>query len=169
MPANYFNTHSTYVGDVFQMKVSYYDKSGCTEIDVTLIDEVDAAWLEENNIKVSMERLSDGMIVVYGCPRSDPTEESEVLVFAADGKTCKETMRDLTIQCKAAFGWGDECTWYPSSKTPKNETFLVFSEMESGTIRYGKYSDGVFTGEGVSLPIDNVYAWMYIPKLPQLS
>ena len=61
-------------------------------------------YFKTNNIKVSLEELNPVGIIVYGCPYTDTSEESEVVVFAG-GRDCMETMDELMIECIAAkFG-----------------------------------------------------------------
>jgi hypothetical protein len=49
-----------------------------------------------------MEELN-GEIIVYGCPYSDVSEESEVIVFAKN-RPCEETLSELVSECKKHFG-----------------------------------------------------------------
>lgn len=73
------------------------------EVNVRNVSEEDAEYFKENNIKVSMETLTTGDIVVYGCPYSDKSEESEVMVFAGN-KSAVETFSILAQSCKEKFG-----------------------------------------------------------------
>ncbi len=82
--------------------VHYYNRNGEQLLDITKILPEDAKFFQENNIKVSMEELN-GEIIVYGCPYSDTSDESEVIVFAG-GNTCEYTMSELVSECKAKFG-----------------------------------------------------------------
>ena len=49
-----------------------------------------------------MEELN-GEIIVYGCPYSDESEESEVIVFA-ENRPCEDTLHELMELCKEHFG-----------------------------------------------------------------
>jgi hypothetical protein len=80
----------------------YFNHTGEHILDITKILPEDADYFEQNNIKVSMEELR-GEIIVYGCPYSDESEESEVIVFA-EGRSCEETMAELAKTCKEHFG-----------------------------------------------------------------
>ena len=84
----------------------YVDEwSGGSDMSVNMkcIDTEDASYFTNNNIKVSMEELNTGQIVVYACPYSDESEESELIVFA-NGRTCEETLHELALFCKERFG-----------------------------------------------------------------
>jgi hypothetical protein len=82
--------------------IHYYNRNGEQLLDISNILPEDVQYFRNNGIKVSMEELN-GMIIAYGCPYSDETEESEVIVFA-DTKTCEETMSELAERCKEEFG-----------------------------------------------------------------
>ena len=82
--------------------VHYHNHKGEKLLDIANILSEDAEYFQDSNIKVSMEELA-GEIIVYGCPYSDESEESEVIVFAKT-KTCEETMRELANECKQKFG-----------------------------------------------------------------
>lgn len=82
--------------------VHYYNRNGEKLLDMANIRQEDANYLLNNNIKVSMEELN-GEIIVYGCPYSDTSEESEVVVFAGSND-CVTTMSKLVEKCKQNFG-----------------------------------------------------------------
>ena len=82
--------------------VHYYNQNGERLLDITNIRPEDAKFLQDNDIKVSMEELN-GEIIVYGCPYSDTSEESEVIVFAGNNN-CENTMSELVAKCKEHFG-----------------------------------------------------------------
>lgn len=83
------------------MRVYYY-RDGQHIIDCVNVRPEDVAYFESNDIKVSMEELNNEFIV-YGCPFSDDSEESEVIVFA-NGRSCEDTMAELAVECRASFG-----------------------------------------------------------------
>jgi len=70
-------------------------------IGMTEIDEEDIAFFLDNDIIVSMEEIETGF-VVYGCPSSDLSEESEVIVFAK-ARGCRETMKALREECEKRY------------------------------------------------------------------
>ena len=72
------------------------------EIEMSKIDKEDIYFFQKHDIMVSMEELTIGDIVVYGCPRDDLSEESEVMVFAGK-RDCRETMKALRQECEKAF------------------------------------------------------------------
>lgn len=72
------------------------------EIAVRHIEANDADYFRKNNIKVSMEELK-GEFIVYACPYSDESEESEILVLA-DGRDCVNVLRELAEQSIVKFG-----------------------------------------------------------------
>jgi hypothetical protein len=82
--------------------VHYYNQNGEQLLNITNIRTEDAQFFQDNGIKVSMEELN-GEIIVYGCPYSDTSEESEVIVFAG-GNSCEYTMSELVSKCKEHFG-----------------------------------------------------------------
>ena len=51
---------------------------------------------------MTLEELATGDVVVYACPRSDLSEESEVMVFAGK-RNCQETMKALREECEKEF------------------------------------------------------------------
>lgn len=83
-------------------KVHYYNQNGEQLLDIANIHPEDSKFFQDNHIKVSMEELN-GEIIVYGCPYSDTSEESEVIVFASSN-SCEHTMSELAAECKAHFG-----------------------------------------------------------------
>ncbi len=85
------------------IKAHYFNQNGETIIDLTKIDDCDAEYFKSNNIKVSLEELNNN-IVVYGCPYSDDSEESEVLVIAYNNEPCEQVMAQLVNECMQAFG-----------------------------------------------------------------
>lgn len=86
------------------LAVRYYSSpNGCMRvIEMSNIDQEEIDFFTENDIVVSIEELSTGDIVVYGCPRSDESEESEVMVFAGK-RNCQDTMKALRGVCVKAF------------------------------------------------------------------
>jgi len=71
------------------------------EIEMYNIDAEDVDFFEKNDIVVSIEEVGNS-IIVYGCPRSDESEESEVIVFAGS-RSCEETMKALRQACEKVF------------------------------------------------------------------
>lgn len=86
------------------LAVRYYSlPNGCMRvIEMSNIDQEEIDFFTENDIVVSIEELSTGDIVVYGCPRSDESEESEVMVFAGK-RNCQDTMKALRGVCVKGF------------------------------------------------------------------
>lgn len=80
------------------LTVHYFNRNGVQLIDCTKVYNADKEFFQNNNIKVSMEELN-GEIIVYGCPYSDKSEESEVIVFA-NKRSCEDTLRELAESCK---------------------------------------------------------------------
>lgn len=70
-------------------------------IDIKNIRDSDAEYFVSNDIKVSMEDLN-GEFIVYACPYSNESEESEVIVFA-NGRSCEDVMTELANEAKNAF------------------------------------------------------------------
>lgn len=79
------------------LNVHCYDTNGETILTMQTIEDEIANFFKQNDIKVSMENLN-GQFIVYGCPYSDTSEESEVIVFAGT-KSCKDTLAELAKQC----------------------------------------------------------------------
>ena len=84
------------------LTVHYFNHNGEHIIDCVNVFDFDKKFFREQDIKVSMEELN-GEIIVYGCPYSDETEESEVIVFA-NGKSCQDALKELAELCKEHFG-----------------------------------------------------------------
>ena len=91
------------------LSVHYYNRNGEQLIGCTKIRDADKEFFRNNDIKVSMEELN-GEIIVYGCPYSDKSEESEVIVFAR-GKSCEDTLSELAEACRKNFGVENERTY----------------------------------------------------------
>jgi len=72
------------------------------ETHITNVYPDDCEYFVKNDIVVSMESLG-GDIVMYGCPKSDITEESEVIVIANE-RSCEEALKLLAEKCKRDFG-----------------------------------------------------------------
>lgn len=87
--------------------VLFYNRNGSKLMTITEINEEDAKYFQDNNIIVSMEDVN-GTIVIYGCPEEDETEESEVIVLANRGQSCKDAMSELVELCKKKFGEKEE-------------------------------------------------------------
>lgn len=83
------------------LTVHYYNQNGEQLLDITNIRPEDAKFFQDNHIKVSMEELN-GEMILYGCPYSDTSEESEVIVFAGNNN-CENTMSELVAECKKHF------------------------------------------------------------------
>ena len=62
------------------------------------VAEEDAKFFVQNNILISIEELA-GDIIVYGCPRADELEESELIVFA-NGRPSIEVLAELAEECR---------------------------------------------------------------------
>lgn len=86
------------------LTVRYYARPNgrMSELDMTNIYPEDVRFFVEMDIQVSIEELSTGQFVVYACPRSDLSEESEVMVFAGK-RNCQETMKALREECEKEF------------------------------------------------------------------
>lgn len=86
------------------LTVRYYARPNgrMREIEMSNIDQSEIQFFVENNIQVSVEELTTGDIVVYGCPRDDQSEESEVMVLAGK-RSCQETMKALREKCEKVF------------------------------------------------------------------
>lgn len=86
------------------LTVRYYARPNgrMKEIEMRNIDPAEIRFFVEMDIQVSIEELTTGDIVVYGCPRSDESEESEVRVFAGK-RSCQETMKALREVCEKEF------------------------------------------------------------------
>jgi coenzyme F420-reducing hydrogenase gamma subunit len=94
------------IEDMFEdtLTVRYYARphGRIREIEMSNIDQSEIRFFIEMDIQVSIEELSTGDIIVYGCPRHDESEESEVMVFAGK-KNCQDTMKALREECERAF------------------------------------------------------------------
>ena len=86
------------------LAVRYYARPNgrVSEIEMRNIDQSEIRFFNEMDIQVSIEELTTGDIVVYGCPRDDVSEEKEVVVFAGK-KDCRETMKALREECEKVF------------------------------------------------------------------
>jgi hypothetical protein len=81
----------------------YHTPSGRQElIACTSVNPEDHDYFLNNDIKVSMEE-QNGSIIVYGCPESDESEESEVLIIK-QGRPMIEILAELAKECKQVFG-----------------------------------------------------------------
>lgn len=63
----------------------------------------DLKYFQDNEIVVSMEELGENNYILYGCPSSDLSEESEMIVFS-NGRSCEATLEDLVFECTEEFG-----------------------------------------------------------------
>ena len=86
------------------LTVCYYARPNgrMREIEMSNIYQEEINFFTENDIMVSLEELTIGDVVAYACPRSDLSEESEVMVFAGK-RNCQETMKALREECVKAF------------------------------------------------------------------
>jgi hypothetical protein len=86
------------------LTVRYYARPNgrMREIEMSNIYQEDIDFFTKNDIMVSLEELTTGDIVAYACPRSDVSEESEVMVFAGK-RNCQETMKALREECEKEF------------------------------------------------------------------
>ena len=86
------------------LTVRYYalPNGRMSEIEMSNIDKKDINFFEKRDIMVSIEELTTGDIVVYGCPRDDLSEEGEVMVFSGK-RDCRETMKALRKECEKEF------------------------------------------------------------------
>lgn len=107
--------------------VHYYNQTGEHLLDIRNILPDQAEFFRKNDIKVSMEEIN-GAIIVYGCPYSDKTEESEVIVFA-NGMTCEQTMTKLMSECKLKFGINDS-----SQNRKEIKSKLGYSRIGQGNV-----------------------------------
>lgn len=64
-----------------------------TVIPVTEINDEDAAWFTEHNVKLSLEELRTGVKVLYA---NTGDEENEVMVISPT-KGCREMMAELRV------------------------------------------------------------------------
>lgn len=71
------------------------------EIQMSNIYEKEIDFFVSNDIMVSIEETNIG-VVLYACPKSDESEESEVIVFAGK-KSCQESMQELRQLCEDNF------------------------------------------------------------------
>jgi hypothetical protein len=71
------------------------------EIQMSNIYQEEIDFFVDNDIMVSIEETALG-IVLYACPKSDDSEESEVIVFAGK-KSCQESMQELRQLCEDKF------------------------------------------------------------------
>lgn len=83
------------------LQMHYFDYKGEHIIDCANVLPEDAEFFERNDIKVSTEELR-GQFIVYGCPYSDESEESEVIVFS-NSRSCEETLSELAAECRKQF------------------------------------------------------------------
>jgi len=86
------------------LTVRYYARPNgrMREIEMSNIYQEDIDFFTENDIMVSLEELTTGDVVAYACPRSDLSEESEVMVFAGK-RNCQDTMKALRKECEKEF------------------------------------------------------------------
>ena len=86
------------------LTVCYYARPNgrMREIEMSNIYQEEINFFTENDIVVSLEELTTGDVVVYACPRSDLSEESEVMVFAGK-RNCQDTMKALREECEKEF------------------------------------------------------------------
>ena len=71
-------------------------------IEMSNVYQQEIDFFNDNDIIVSMEDVNGIGPVIYGCPASDVSEESEVMVFAK-GRSCQDTMIELRELCEKAF------------------------------------------------------------------
>lgn len=79
------------------LNIHYYLNSGVRIIELEVDEDIEK-FFKENNIKVSTEVLN-GEIILYGCPYSDVSEESEVIMFVGN-KNRNEALKELLESCK---------------------------------------------------------------------
>jgi hypothetical protein len=86
------------------LTVRYYARPNgrMSELEMSNIYQEEINFFTENDIMVSLEELTTGDIVAYACPRSDLSEESEVMVFAGK-RNCQETMKALREEYEKGF------------------------------------------------------------------
>jgi len=70
-------------------------------IQMSNIEQEDISFFKNHDIMVSIEEVL-GEIIVYGCPASDDSEESEIMVIA-NSRSCQDTMKELREKCEKAF------------------------------------------------------------------
>jgi len=71
------------------------------EIKMSNIHEKEIDFFVNNDIVVSIEETDIG-VILYACPKSDDSEESEVIFFAGK-KPCQESMEELRQLCETKF------------------------------------------------------------------
>jgi len=78
-------------------------------VEITKIDDEDAQFFKTNNIQVSMEDHIALGFIVYGCPRSDLSEDREVMIIAGKcGLSCREAMKSLREEGESFWGVGND-------------------------------------------------------------
>lgn len=77
------------------LTVKYYrsPKGFVKELEIKNVYPEDIEFFESNDVVVSMEEIA-GEQVVWCCPATDDSEESEVVLFAGS-KNCQDTMKEL--------------------------------------------------------------------------
>lgn len=85
-----------------KFKALLFTNRGQQWITVRHINEGDADYFRKNNIKVSMEELN-GDFIVYACPYSDTSEETEIIVLA-NGRACEQVLHELANEAIVKFG-----------------------------------------------------------------
>lgn len=71
-------------------------------ITVTEINDEDAEWFTQHNIKISMEELSNGAKAVYA-DYGNPDEEVIVISMPGREKSCRDMMATLRKQTEDAI------------------------------------------------------------------
>lgn len=77
-----------------------------TALEMREITPEDKAWYKENNIKVSMEEIPTGEIVIYADygAKTEDDEPDEMLYIVPKGEKCKESMSKLRAKIEAVIG-----------------------------------------------------------------
>lgn len=65
--------------------------------EITEVYPEDEKYFKENDIVISMEPLSTGEYVIYGCYASDKSEESELMVVGRN-RSCKDMLKELAME-----------------------------------------------------------------------
>lgn len=85
---------------------NYYKRpNGIVQRDLPLenIDEEDEKFFVDGKYEISMEVLTNEMVVVYARHPSDQDGDDELLELDR-GRSCQETMKALRAKCEKKYG-----------------------------------------------------------------